>query len=198
MNAKQIALKLLTDLENSENGIEKVRVIEGKNDAHISKILGFVEYLKSFIPDSKNYDYYTISQEVKDEIKNIIENEIPKTGNEDYKYTILDCIKDGKKCSKYLLQIDGLNSDIIRVLEKLQIDYLYKTDEDIDKKEDEKSCLARDIFISYVIAKQYNKDKINKLMYDLLLECRNNKILEISDTDKLEAEVIKAIERIDK
>jgi hypothetical protein len=198
MDFKQIALKLLTDSENEENDIGEVEIIEGETDIHISKILGSMKYLKSFIPDSKKFEYYTISQEVKDEIKNLIESSVPKTGIEDYKYTILYEEGKTKEDGVCLLSIGMLNKDILKLLEKLEINYKYKTDKDVEEEDDGSTDLFCEVLTRYTVNKDYSEEKINELIHTLIMECKNNKILEIADTDKQESAIVKILEKIDK
>jgi hypothetical protein len=196
MNSSQIALKLLADSVNIENGIGEVSVIEGKNNIHISKVIGSIEYLKSFISDSKQQEYYTISQEVKDQIKIIIESSVQKTGYEYYKYTIIWTTKE-RKDGLCLLQIDGLHQDFIKLLEKLEINYRYRTDEDLYVKDNKSSELIGTMIAIYCIHKKYTKEKIHKLIDKVLIECMNNNIDQITDIDKQENTIVDIIKKVD-
>lgn len=72
---------------NNDNNIN-FSSTEYENCGILSKHLGYSSYLKTFIDDSKKFEYYTISQEVKDEIKNIVSEIFSLSGKEKFEYLI--------------------------------------------------------------------------------------------------------------
>lgn len=116
----------LTQADKIEAGIaennEKYTSLEV---GQLSRVIGKIGHLKTFIPDSKQYPYYTIAQEVKDEIKKILSESIQISGNEIFRFSIIafgdsDNLEETAIDKRYLnLEVINVSADIVDVLQNL-------------------------------------------------------------------------------
>ena len=134
LSNKDKAKKILLDQPNDDLGICKWIFVPGtdikfegtdltfsgeayENYGVLVRHLGYVSYLQTFIDDSKQFPYYTISQEVKDEIKNIISECVPLTGKEDIKYQIIEYLFPNGEVKKITaFSVNYISEKILNVL----------------------------------------------------------------------------------
>lgn len=85
----------------------------------LGKLIGKISYLKTFISDSKKYPYWSIADEVEEEIKKVILESIEPSGYEMFRFVIAS-EEENSEDGVLVLEAMNISPKILDVLQKYE------------------------------------------------------------------------------